>query len=112
MHGVIHGVFWHQVDVNDEYEIRTKDGKTVKMWTERTSRKAYTFAEAGGDLAGPPGETHWMSYRHQLEQFVNKIKGRPTQYWVSGEISVAQAKMINMAYEKGGLGPRPASTFR
>jgi hypothetical protein len=53
-----------------------------------------------------------MSYRHQLEQFVNRIRGRKTQYWVSGEDSIKQMRMIDMAYEKSGLGLRPTSSFR
>lgn len=113
LHGLIHGVFWHRIDVTDQYEIRDSAGKTVKKWTEKNSHKAYTFAEAGPEFADKaPGETFWMSYRHQLEQFVNKIKGRPTEYWITGEDSIEQMKMIDMAYVKSGLGPRPTSTYR
>jgi hypothetical protein len=53
-----------------------------------------------------------MSYRYMLEEFVNKIKGRKTQYWLSGENSINQMKMTDMAYEKSGLGLRPTSSFR
>lgn len=52
-----------------------------------------------------------MSYRYQLKEFVNRIKGRQTQYWVSGEDPVNQMKMIDVAYEKSGLGLRPTSSF-
>lgn len=48
-----------------------------------------------------------MSYHHQLELFLNKVKGRPTQHWISGRDSIRQMRMIDMAYEKNGLGPRP-----
>lgn len=53
-----------------------------------------------------------MSYRYQLEEFVNRVNDRPTQYWVSGEDSVNQMKMIDIAYEKSGLGLRPISSFK
>ncbi|KAI9151437.1 NAD(P)-binding protein [Paramyrothecium foliicola] len=109
---MIHGAIWHRIDVKTHFEIRTKDGAIVKKWTEAKSQKAYSFKEAGGEFANLPGEVYWMSFRHQLEQFVNKVKGRKTQFWISGEDSIAQMKMIDMAYEKCGLGPRPMSNFR
>ncbi|CAH0023725.1 unnamed protein product [Clonostachys rhizophaga] len=100
------GTFWHRIDVEDNFELRESEtGKVVKKWTEKTSRKAYTFKEAG--LEGP-GEDWWMSYRHQLEQFVNRVKGRETRTWVASEDSIAQMRMIDMAYEKGGLPIRPS----
>ncbi|KAK3988688.1 hypothetical protein QBC44DRAFT_292315 [Cladorrhinum sp. PSN332] len=120
LHGFIHAVVWHRIDVRDEYAIRNKkDGAVVRKWTESSSHKAYSFSEAvasGGEGAGQfqnlPGEVWWMSYRYQLEAFVNKIKGRETQFWVSGEDSLKQMKMVDMAYEKSGLGLRPTSNFR
>jgi predicted dehydrogenase len=112
LNGMIHGIFWHRIDIKNKFEIRDKDtGKAVRTWEENTSRKAYTFKEAGGEFADLPGETFWMSYRYQLEAFVNKIRGRETQHWVTGEDSIAQMRMIDMAYEKSGLGPRPTSSF-
>lgn len=83
----------------------------VKQWEEK-SHKAYTFKEASGQFADLPGETHWMSYRYQLEAFANQIKGRPTQEWVGAEDSIPQMKMIDMAYRTSGLGPRPTSEYR
>lgn len=112
LQGMIHGVFWHRIDVKETNVVRTKDGKEVKRWTTSKSHKAYTFKEAGGEFASLPGEVYWMSYRHQLEQFVNKVKGRPVTHWISGEDSLAQMKMLDMAYEKSGLGPRPTSKYR
>lgn len=111
--GMMHGVFWHRIDVRDVFVIRDKqDQKTVRKWQENTSHKAYTFREAGGKFADLPGEAYWMSFRHQLEQLVNQVKGRKTQHWISGEDSIAQMKMIDIAYEKCGLGPRPTSTYK
>lgn len=113
LYDLIHGIVWHRIDITDVFEIRSKDnGKVIKKWKEEKSHKVYTFREAGGDFADLPGEVYWTSYRHQLEQFVNRVKGRKTQHWVSGEDSIAQVKMLDMAYEKSGLGLRPTSTYR
>lgn len=102
--------FWHRIDIEDEFVIRKRDGGVVKRWSKKTTKKVYTFADAGIDQ---PSEPSWMSYRHQLEQFVNHIRGREgSGLWVSGEDSLAQAKMIDMAYEKSGLPLRPTSKFR
>ncbi|KAI4180060.1 MAG: hypothetical protein LQ348_005258 [Seirophora lacunosa] len=109
----IHGAFWHRIDVKDVFQIRAKDTRSViKKWEENNSHKVYTFRDAGGEFADLPGEVYWMSYRHQLEQFVNRIRGRKTQHWVTAEDSINQMKMLDMAYTKSGLGPRPTSEFR
>ncbi|OHE93482.1 fructose-bisphosphate aldolase [Colletotrichum orchidophilum] len=95
------GGIWHRIDVVDEFVVkRTGSGDVVRKWTEKTSKKAYTFKGAG--LAGN-GEEYWLTYRHQLEQFVNRVKGRETSVWVDGEDSISQMRMIDMAYEKAGL---------
>jgi predicted dehydrogenase len=112
LHGIVHGIFWHRIDLHDTFEVREKStGRVVKTWTEKHSEKAYTFAEAGTDFACLPSEASWMSFRHQLEQFVNRVKGRETTTWVDGEESIRQMQMIDMAYEKSGLGARPSSKF-
>ncbi|KAH8651963.1 putative oxidoreductase [Tricladium varicosporioides] len=113
LHGFLNAVVWHRIDIKDSYVIHNKaDRQPIKKWIEFKSHKAYTYREAGGDFANLPGEDWWMSFRHQLDQFVNQIKGRPTQFWVSGDDSIKQMKMIDMAYEKSGLGLRPTSSFR
>jgi predicted dehydrogenase len=114
IHGYVHGIFWHRVDVKDKYEIRSKEEsmRVVKKWEEKKSHKIYTWKDAGTEFAHLPGEDWWMSYRHQLEQFVNRVKGRKTQVWVTGDDSLAQMKMLDMAYEKSGLGRRMTSSFR
>ena len=83
----------------------------IKKWTEKQSHKTYSFNEAGGEFEHLPGETNWMSYRYMLEQFVNRVKGRKTQHWVGQQDSIAQMKMLDMAYEKSGLGLRPTSKY-
>lgn len=111
--GWIHAIFWHRVDVKEHFEVADKEGgKVVKKWTKTTSHKAYSFKEAGGEFADLPGQDTWMSFRYQLEEFVNRVKGRDTRYWVSREDSVLQMKMIDMAYEKSGLGIRPSSDYK
>ncbi|KAF2650074.1 NAD(P)-binding protein [Lophiostoma macrostomum CBS 122681] len=102
---------WHRIDIEDETLIRDrKTDRVVKRSVKKESRKVYTFKDAGVDQ---PSEAFWTSYRHQLEQFVNRVRGRAgSGLWVSGEESVAQAKMIDMAYEKSGLPLRRTSGFR
>jgi predicted dehydrogenase len=113
LHGCMHAVLWHRIDVKDSYVIRHKaDGRPIKSWTEKSSYKAYTHQEAGGEHADLPSEAWWMSYRYQLEAFVNQVKGRKAHYWVNGDDSTKQMKMVDMAYEKSGLGLRPTSTYR
>ncbi|KAH8896002.1 putative oxidoreductase [Thozetella sp. PMI_491] len=113
LHGFLHAIIWHRIDVKDTYIVRNKaDHRQIKTWVESTSHKAYSFREAGGEFASLPGENWWMSFRYQLEAFVNQVKGRKTQYFVTGDDSIKQMKMIDMAYEKSGLGLRPTSSFR
>ncbi|KAI0388446.1 putative oxidoreductase [Xylariaceae sp. FL0594] len=117
IHGYVHAIFWHRVDVKDKYEVRDRSKgenvRVMKTWTEKKSHKVYSFKDIGeGELADLPGDDWWMSYRHQLEQFVNRVRGRKTQTWVEPEDSVAQMKMLDMAYEKSGLGRRMTSSFR
>lgn len=53
-----------------------------------------------------------MLYRYQLEQFVNRVKDQKTLYWVDGQDSIGQMKMIDMAYEKSRLERRLISTYK
>ncbi|KAK6070462.1 hypothetical protein SCUP234_10142 [Seiridium cupressi] len=110
LHGMLHPFVWHRLDVRDDFELRGKDGKVLRKWTEKKSHKAYSFEEAGREFADIPGEKWWMGYRYMLEEFVKRIKGRETQYWVDPEDSIASMKMIDMAYVKSGLGPRSSSS--
>jgi hypothetical protein len=113
VHGYIQAIAWHRIDVKDSFEIRNKkDGTLVKKWTESKSHKAYSFKEAGGEFADLPGESWWMSYRYQLEEFVNRVKERKAQGIITHGDSVNNMKMVDMAYVKSGLGPRPAYGFK
>lgn len=112
LHGYMHAVLWHRIDVKDSYVIRSKDdAEPVRSWSEASSHKAYSFADVEGKRSSPDGEDWWMSYRYQLEEFVNRVRGRSTSYWIDGEDSIKQMRMVDMAYEKSGLGLRPTSEF-
>lgn len=110
IHNFLVSAVWHRIDIEDTISIRT-DGQhdTVRTWIERESKKIYSFKDAGMEQ---PDKPYWNSYRHELEQFVARIRGRGgSGLWVSGEDSLAQARMIDMAYEKSGLPLRRTSAF-
>ncbi|KAJ8113036.1 hypothetical protein ONZ43_g5247 [Nemania bipapillata] len=98
LHGYIQAIAWHRVDVADSFEILgRKDGKLIKQWCEKKSHKAYTYREVGGKIFSLPGEAWYMSYRYQLEEFVNHMKNHKTQTWISHEDSVNNMRMVDMA---------------
>ncbi|KAF8225364.1 NAD(P)-binding protein [Tricholoma matsutake] len=70
--------------------------------------KVYSFADAGIDAKG---EKWWMTYRYQLEAFVDRVKGRNPQAWVDMQHSVANMEWIEKIYAKTGLGSRPKSSY-
>jgi predicted dehydrogenase len=48
------------------------------------------------------GEEWWTTYRYQLEAFIDKVKGRTPQTWVSAEDSVTNIKWVEEVYAKVG----------
>ncbi|KAK7455212.1 hypothetical protein VKT23_011087 [Stygiomarasmius scandens] len=76
--------------------------------TETRTEKVYKFSDA--KMEGK-GEDWWLTYRYQLEAFVDRLKGRTPQTWVSKEDTIANMEWIEKIYEKSGLGARPKSTF-
>lgn len=76
--------------------VTVKDGKGTKTRVE----KVYTFAD--GKMEGK-GEAWWLTYRYQLEAFVDRLKGRTPQTWVDKEDSVANIEWIEKIYEKVGV---------
>lgn len=102
---------WHSIDIEDVHTIRqVSDGKVIKTWKTKETKKVYTFQEVGIDQ---PGEDYWVSYRHQLEQFVNRVRGREgSGLWIDGADSIAQMKMIDLTYEKAGLPLRPTTKYK
>jgi predicted dehydrogenase len=111
MRNYLVSAFWHSIDIEDEITVREKvTGKVKKTWKENETIKVYSWHDMDVDQ---PGEPWWMSYRWQLEAFVDRIRGRPgSGVWVDHQDSINQMKMISMAYEKSGLPPRPTSEFR
>jgi predicted dehydrogenase len=103
--------FWHRIEAVHEFCIRDEtSGRLIKQWTTKETKKIYTFKDAGIERESQP---YWTSYRHQLEQFVNQIRHREgSGLWVSSDDSLAQAKMIDMAYRKSGLPLRRTSAFK
>jgi len=57
------------------------------------------------------GEDWWLTYRYQLDVFVDKIKGRQPKTWMTAEQSVGNMQCIEDIYKKTGFGVRPKSTF-
>jgi predicted dehydrogenase len=106
--------YYHSIVIEDEHSIRDEtDGQTLKSWTEKQTKKAYVWDEAGTNDEIRTGEAYWSTYRHMLEQFVNKIRGRPgSGVWINAEESIEQMRVIDQAYEKAGLPIRPTSTYR
>lgn len=74
---------------------------------KKRTEKAYAFPSGKSEK----GESWWSTYRYQLEAFVDKVRGRTPQTWVSSEDSIANMLWIEKIYEEAGLGPRPESSF-
>ncbi|KAG4221254.1 hypothetical protein PC116_g30270 [Phytophthora cactorum] len=100
---------FHSIHIEDEFQTR-KIGDTseniIKKWTKSKTIKAYAWKEAGIDQ---PGEPSWTTYRYQLEEFVNKVRGKEAKQWVNSADSINTAKMIDMAYTAAKLPLRPTS---
>ncbi|KAK6222791.1 hypothetical protein LQW54_000600 [Pestalotiopsis sp. IQ-011] len=102
---------YHYIQVDDEFAVRKigDAGSIVKSWKKSKTIKTYNFREAGSDQEG---ETYWSTYRYQLEQFVNKVRGRETTHWVDGERSTDTLRMVDMAYAAANLPVRPTSEYK
>jgi len=88
--------------------ITVKTKGTGKEGSKTQTVKAYTFSHLDTSLKG---EDWWTTYRYMLEAFVDKIRGRTPQTWVSEEDTLANMRTIEMVYENSGLGIRPASNY-
>ena len=75
---------WHYIQVRP------------KVGAQRTE-KAYTYKEAG--MEGK-GEDWWLTYRYQLEAFVDALKGRKPAHWISKEDSISNLTWIEEVYKK------------
>jgi hypothetical protein len=108
-------MFWHRIEIVNKHTIRrVHDGNTVKSWVEKENKTAYRWEIIGEDeQMRTIGDHHWSMYRHQLEQFVNKIRGREgSGVWIDGQYSVNQMKVVDIAYQKAELRIRPTSSYR
>jgi Oxidoreductase family, NAD-binding Rossmann fold len=105
--------YWHSIEIVDKHVIKNvADGKVVKTWVEKETKKVYVWDGPGKQGQVRVGEEYWTTYRHMLEQFVNKIKNREgSGVWVDGPNSVQQMRTIDQGYEKSGLPLRPLSSF-
>jgi len=72
---------------------------------------ADTHIDGSSDRDLSLGEDWWTTYRYQLEAFVDRVRGRAPQTWVSREDSVANMEWIEKIYEKAGIGSRPKSDY-
>jgi predicted dehydrogenase len=111
--GTVMASHWHRIDISDEFEKKAPSGEVLKKWTETSSRKAYGW----GDLLPDEGITRagddwWDTFRCQLEEFVNRVKGRPgSGVWVEPDESIKLMEMVDGVYEKAGLPLRPTSIY-
>jgi len=77
----------------------------TKSTGERRVERGFRFPEDGQLEPGPSrGEDWWTTYRHQLEAFVDKVKGREPRTWYSKADSVAEAEWLHKIYETVGPG--------
>lgn len=106
--------YYHSILIEDEHSIKdAANGKILKTWTEKQTKKAYVWDGPGTNGQVRTGEAYWSTYRHMLEQFVNRIKGRPgSGAWIDADESINQMRVIDQAYEKAGLPIRPTSTYK
>ncbi|KAJ5082866.1 NAD(P)-binding protein [Penicillium argentinense] len=102
-------VLYHRIDTSDFHTLHREE-EIVKSWSEVSYKKAYNWPEA--DERAVFYKDWWSTYRCQLEEFVNRVKGRKgSGIWIDGDESIAQMETIDRTYEKAGLMPRPTSSF-
>lgn len=82
-------MFYHTITV---MRIDEQGRKTVRK------EKAYVFSD--NSSARMKGQEWWSTYRYQLEAFVDKVKGRKPQIWITKEDSIANMEWIEKIYAK------------
>ncbi|PWY94557.1 putative NAD binding Rossmann fold oxidoreductase [Aspergillus sclerotioniger CBS 115572] len=82
----------------------------IAVTDKTTGKTQYHRQYSGGPLwgnvmtsRGKGGNSHWSTYRWQLEAFVDAVRGKTPAYWVSGEESIWQMECIDMMYQAAGL---------
>ncbi|KAI0134346.1 hypothetical protein BJ170DRAFT_716844 [Xylariales sp. AK1849] len=103
--------YLHSIQVDDEFKIRKIGDETnvVKRWKKSKSVTSYSFREVSIDQVGEP---YWATYRYQLEQFVNRVRGRQATQWVEHDASVTTVQMLDMAYTAAKLPLRLTSEYK
>ncbi len=101
--------YWHSISVVEEHVIQNVETREVlNRWTTTENVTAYAWHNAQ-----IPGDAYWSTYRHMLDQFVNKVRGKEgSGVWIASEDSTRQSKAIDMAFRKAGLPLRPTSSYR
>ncbi|RDH30379.1 hypothetical protein BDQ94DRAFT_181683 [Aspergillus welwitschiae] len=100
---------YHRIDICDKHTIRRGE-EIVKTWDVTEHLKAYNWP--AGDVRAQTYQEWWTTWRCQLEEFVNRIKGRAgSGVWIDGEESIAQMEAIDETYVQAGLNARPTSAF-
>ncbi|PSN69848.1 NAD(P)-binding protein [Corynespora cassiicola Philippines] len=108
MHNYMMPNLYHRIDVVTVTEFRdpAQRGKVVRTKEETEFVKSYKWP----DGEGKKGEEWWSTYRYQLEEFVNRVKGREgSGVWIEHEDSVRQMELIDKTYLKMRLPVRPTS---
>ncbi|PWY90463.1 NAD(P)-binding protein [Aspergillus sclerotioniger CBS 115572] len=101
---------YHRIDVCDKHFLR-REGENVDTWDETNHIKAYNWPK--GDDRSNTYQEWWTTWRCQLEEFVNRIKGRAgSGVWIDGDESIAQMEAIDETYDQAGLMPRPTSAYQ
>ena len=100
---------YHRIDITTTITLRDPtSGKIFKQEKKTEHKTAYKWTDGmGGEERG---QDWWTSYRYQLEEFVNRVKGREgSGAWVDGEESIKQMEATDRTYEKAGMSIRPTS---
>lgn len=110
----INSGLWNEVGIEDRFTLEsidgTSDGGKPNGWSTKRTFSIDTCEEAG--IEGPRDNKTWTSHRYQLEEFVNRVMGRPgSGLWISRESSILRAHMTDLAYTSAGLPLRnPSNT--
>ncbi len=100
---------WHSIVVETVATWRDNDGNVREKKVFKETKKAYTREKEDGEET-KVGDKSWTTYRYQLEEFVNRVKGRKgSGAWVSAENSIGQMELMDKTYLKAGLLVRPTS---
>ncbi|KUL90292.1 hypothetical protein ZTR_01919 [Talaromyces verruculosus] len=98
-------VIFHSIVVEDRHSIK-RETTVVKSWIKKNTIKAYDWLDKSD---GRLGGVSWSTYRYQLEEFVNRVRGRKgAGVWIEDQSSMDQMAVLDEMYEKGGLKVRPS----